>query len=190
MSAADKTKRSIPARAGEPSWNASTAIWWPVYPRACGGTDQERRINQMVTGLSPRVRGNHCPGIRRRGRHGSIPARAGEPASRSSCRPATTVYPRACGGTRTSGAAVKGLTGLSPRVRGNPHPLCCPPPAGGSIPARAGEPSRRLTRCPARTVYPRARGGTISVPSVMARVMGLSPRVRGNPQYPLFSGSP
>ena len=153
-----RARRSIPARAGEPSpapqYPAQPVRVYPracggtpprtgaqprVYPRACGGTAP--RISPPCGGLSPRVRGN-----------------------RSSRNP--RVYPRACGGTRLPeypAQPYKGLSprvrgnrlpgmgdregkGLSPRVRGNPseYPASVRVYAGErdnrSIPARAGEP--------------------------------------------------
>ena len=71
-------------------------------------------------------------------------------------------------------------TGLSPRVRGNLHSVPPRTADGGSIPARAGEPVILLVPLPPERVYPRACGGTISVPSWNRRNQGLSPRVRGN----------
>ena len=52
------SKRSIPARAGEP-WQlrSATSQTW-VYPRACGGTGAGDAGLSGVGGLSPRVRGN------------------------------------------------------------------------------------------------------------------------------------
>ena len=134
--------RSIPARAGEPppGWRSS----WrgPVYPRACGGTRNLLRRSRRWLGLSPRVRGNR-PGHRlRRHRHGSIPARAGEPVVLQPRPDHGWVYPRACGGTPMIRCHPTSVRGLSPRVRGNrPHR----PRAQlrqGSIPARAGEPDQ------------------------------------------------
>ena len=90
------------------------------------------------------------------------------------------VYPRACGGTDSCHYIFSDNMGLSPRVRGN-HLLkgdfvdVC-----GSIPARAGEPSRVSLGARLRWVYPRACGGTINVALVVPDGPGLSPRVRGN----------
>ena len=69
---------SIPAHAGEPRAWAEDSTVCRVYPRACGGTFQERMQTGSQEGLSPRMRGN------RRARL---------------ARPPTRVYPRACGGT-------------------------------------------------------------------------------------------
>ena len=51
---------------------------------------------------------------------------------------------------------------------------------GGSIPARAGEPSAMMEQGAARRVYPRACGGTPCIVVQNAPGHGLSPRVRGN----------
>ncbi len=50
----------------------------------------------------------------------------------------------------------------------------------GSIPACAGEPSRRSPAARARQVYPRVCGGTHDGSQVNLFVWGLSPRMRGN----------
>ena len=74
--------RSIPACAGEPPTSRK------VYPRVCGGTWSAYRGNSPVGGLSPRVRGNPFEILPSGGLSprveliGSIPACAGEPASR------------------------------------------------------------------------------------------------------------
>ena len=137
-----------------------------------------------TTGLSPHVRGNQR-GVRgQEGRHGSIPARAGEPlrsnlnhAPRSGSIPARagepwvtpprvivrTVYPRTCGGTPSRSRWRLMGPGLSPHVRGNLCHASAIPSAIGSIPARAGEPClSRRKRTLATAVYPRTCGGTFS----------------------------
>ena len=70
------------------------------------------------------------------------------------------VYPRVCGGTSDSRLTSSQVSGLSPRVRGNPA-------LGGggirrvwSIPACAGEPSVRPGMAPRPGVYPPVCGGT------------------------------
>ena len=152
---------SIPARAGEPSALRSACSRSRVYPRACGGTGVTiGAINQAI-GLSPRVRGNphscSCSGPS----NGSIPARAGEPASgcRRPCR--RGVYPRACGGTPRPRSRRRSGSGLSPRVRGNHLLPASQHRQARSIPARAGEPGMESYR--------------------QWWAEGLSPRVRGNP---------
>ena len=131
---------SIPARAGEPVAGERPVdpLW--VYPRASGGTISIPIARRPRSGLSPRERGNRrrcgCPLIPR----GSIPARAGEPLSKSTSPTTAMVYPRASGGTAAELALLDAANGLSPRERGNRTAMsvCCR--AHRSIPARAGEP--------------------------------------------------
>ena len=137
-----------------------------VYPRACGGTRYRlSRFAVAAKGLSPRVRGNprsriasakersiparagepHPPIHPRRARTGSIPARAGEPLHACTKSVHVGVYPRACGGTLT-GCRVGLIVGVYPRACGGTiiptiRPLTC---SSGSIPARAGEPRKRM----------------------------------------------
>ena len=162
LDGAEVVDGSIPARAGEPRRTSSGHPLRRVYPRACGGTLVGALIGQTIEGLSPRVRGNRLPvagvGLDPR----SIPARAGEPSQpslvglfkrvypracggtrgprRASGR--SKVYPRACGGTTRINADAAEVAGLSPRVRGNLVQPLDHAQISGSIPARAGEPSR------------------------------------------------
>ena len=65
-------------------------------------------------------------------------------------------------------------------MRGNltsPGPVQC---GVGSIPAYAGEPSRRCGCANRSWVYPRVCGGTVKDNLAGAPVIGLSPRMRGN----------
>ena len=171
---------SIPACAGEPPTNSLAMAKPRVYPRVCGGTPRAPRGNLTFWGLSPRVRGNRRRGDVQPALAGSIPACAGEPSPSSTRAPAWRVYPRVCGGTRSSSMAGSRSMGLSPRVRGNhsrsPKSDFCP----GSIPACAGEPRRRATTSSMRRVYPRVCGGTDVSAIKMSAWPGLSPRVRGN----------
>ena len=88
-----------------------------------------------------------------------------------------------CGGTPSPTRNRESGSGLSPRVRGNHYDAAHPPPEGGSIPACAGEPipQRQIGR--GGGVYPRVCGGTPCFPSFSRRFAGLSPRVRGNPEF-------
>ena len=131
--------RSIPACAGEP------IPCWPilrtseVYPRVCGGTSQAMIRAIPITGLSPRVRGNHTQRLRFSGASRSIPACTGEPGMRSRWNIWRAVYPRVCGGTVMLLVASSPTLGLSPRVRGNLRSWHTRSHGKGSIPACAGE---------------------------------------------------
>ena len=111
--------RSIPACAGEPKCGSLTSSSKRVYPRVCGGTTAPRRRRGVVTGLSPRVRGNQAVPPLSTVCVRSIPACAGEPRPGRGPPGSRTVYPRVCGGTLRKNLAQRENTGLSPRVRGN-----------------------------------------------------------------------
>ena len=133
-------------------------------------------------GLSPRVRGNHESSCAASLAGGSIPACAGEPPAKRRSPKDGRVYPRVCGGTRTTRRGIHPGAGLSPRVRGNRALAHRDHRDGGSIPACAGEPGSGLWRAPHSRVYPRVCGGTGPSTIPMRRFRGLSPRVRGNPR--------
>ena len=173
--------RSIPACAGEPMMPRPTLCPARVYPRVCGGTMLSPHSISEVRGLSPRVRGNRPPSAPVCVASGSIPACAGEPSAGLSSAPPATVYPRVCGGTPESMSGGMKTRGLSPRVRGNRWGPGSSGGSVGSIPACAGEPRRgRLRRWRGR-VYPRVCGGTATLMMNRWSMLGLSPRVRGNP---------
>ena len=159
------------------------------------------RLTRNTRGLSPRVRGNRCLVFHSVKAHRSIPAGAGEPSETKLGPLWLKVYPRGCGGTTKEDLTDMLSRGLSPRVRGN-HPFwpsyhieggSIPAGAGnrmkeeqreygiGSIPAGAGEPRPNTDPSSKDTVYPRGCGGTNRTVDPMSVAVGLSPRVRGNP---------
>ena len=94
----------------------------------------------MVSGLSPRGRGN--PGVESfpEQDNRSIPAWAGEPILISLRPVSASVYPRVGGGTAGGSLDSKCAAGLSPRGRGNLLAKMVLLALLGSIPAWAGEP--------------------------------------------------
>ncbi len=90
---------SIPAGAGEPVGVGGVGGASGVYPRRCGGTDENGAALWPEQGLSPQVRGNPEHGSPLGVLHGSIPAGAGEPRATAYAGTASGVYPRRCGGT-------------------------------------------------------------------------------------------
>ena len=152
-----------------------------VYPRGCGGTRAEPWTDDYEGGLSPRVRGNRSCRRARASSCGSIPAGAGEPLSAASAVARTWVYPRGCGGTRIESERLDPRQGLSPRVRGNPQKWTLFCLGNGSIPAGAGEPDTNSPSSRSSGVYPRGCGGTQGRFAGRRFEVGLSPRVRGNP---------
>ena len=90
---------SIPACAGEPRRTLLTAELAGVYPRVCGGTPRTLGQFRLLSGLSPRVRGNQGCNERQAEARRSIPACAGEPLVYRRLATSRAVYPRVCGGT-------------------------------------------------------------------------------------------
>ena len=174
-----------------------------VYPRVYGGTPIPISPPWATEGLSPRVRGNQLEGGQRGDVCRSIPACTGEPPCGPPPVPSAPVYPRVYGGTNVVITEAGTMTGLSPRVRGNPVivsvntessgsiPACTGEPLdaiacrrhpSGSIPACTGEPGVLSRHYSPPPVYPRVYGGTAVPVTVTVPVDGLSPRVRGNPE--------
>ncbi len=175
-----KSIGSIPARAGEPPPYRLCRASSRVYPRACGGAVKAICHRCEFLGLSPRVRGSHMLIGRLAMVRGSIPARAGEPRRRWPGAGRSRVYPRACGGAMVRSLRRSGRWGLSPRVRGSHDAGAACRCLGGSIPARAGEPSPANCGSVTFWVYPRACGGARCSRGECRPAAGLSPRVRGS----------
>ncbi len=146
----------------------------------CGGTLLHGQYTASVTGLSPRVRGNHVEHQLKQLRVGTIPACAGEPAATGVANKAIRDYPRVCGGTTHRAALASLGWGLSPRVRGNPSSMLLNRIGEGTIPACAGEPDQRSCVRHRFGDYPRVCGGTRLSSTRVDDDVGLSPRVRGN----------
>ncbi len=113
--------RPIPAHAGEPCAFACAPMAGRAYPRACGGTPVAHGGFKVAGGLSPRMRGNHIKAVNCWVPAGPIPAHAGEPRSEMKIFPLRSAYPRACGGTVLESLEIGPMSGLSPRMRGNPQ---------------------------------------------------------------------
>ena len=99
-------KRSIPACAGEAPQASGWSIRMGVYPRVCGGSGQQHGQRTRKGGLSPRVRGKRNADDHPPIHPGSIPACAGEAGYRERISRQHEVYPRVCGGSTTSAAAL------------------------------------------------------------------------------------
>ena len=151
---------SIPAHAGQPGSSASARTQGTVYPRSRGATTQCGRGPDCALGLSPLTRGNLGGAVRRHAAQGSIPAHAGQPTCTARSPATARVYPRSRGATHRMGSNHLMARGLSPLTRGNLRGVVECQPAGGSIPAHAGQPSPRSRLNTACRVYPRSRGAT------------------------------
>ena len=140
---------SIPARAGEPGRRPSAGqAWAAVYPRASGGTiaplkyrSSPHRSIPARAGEPPRARPEAPSDVV----SGLSPRERGNPEAQIDARPRIPeVYPRASGGTTRLTARTRPWAGSIPARAGEPQLASHPRhPALGSIPARAGEPGMR-----------------------------------------------
>ncbi len=171
---------TIPAGAGEPLRHMVLRLLAWDHPRGCGGAVPSLVRPLERRGPSPRVRGSPCQGARHTGVSRTIPAGAGEPIGRVMDKQGPWDHPRGCGGARLAVLFGRLRTGPSPRVRGS-HAIG---PGGhvekGTIPAGAGEPSRRDACSAICADHPRGCGGAVSDRLKRGVSMGPSPRVRGS----------
>ena len=173
---------SIPAHAGQPRSPTIARITSRVHPRTRGATPPSAVARAASSGPSPHTRGN--PGRRQRcaPTRGSIPAHAGQPASRLGRAWSSRVHPRTRGATPVSESPAERIAGPSPHTRGNPVTHGRRAGGRGSIPAHAGQPVTAALSGPASRVHPRTRGATVSTPAAPRSASGPSPHTRGNPR--------
>ncbi len=133
-------KGTIPAWAGEPSScrRKSRTSW--DHPRVGGGTGQGSRKINVISGPSPRGRGNRRLGSSFFLRQGTIPAWAGEPLLHRKLFSLAVDHPRVGGGTPFIPSKRHLDVGPSPRGRGNQLMHLYLHLYKGTIPAWAGEP--------------------------------------------------
>ena len=172
---------SIPASAGNPADRGAPADMVRVHPRERGESDHRPRARLPAPGPSPRARG-----IRRRAypapmRRGSIPASAGNPPFYLYAARELRVHPRERGESAMGLSAEESATGPSPRARGILDGHAAAADGLRSIPASAGNPSRRRPGSRWAWVHPRERGESTSRCRSAASMPGPSPRARGIP---------
>ena len=133
-----------------------------AYPRSRGATRLHGPDQLGVEGLSPLARGNLEKMAVPKLAVGPIPARAGQPCSKSICASSSRAYPRSRGATYSLSDNSAAVGGLSPLARGNlpGDPLNTAPQ--GPIPARAGQPAWARAYEWGAGAYPRSRGATYS----------------------------
>src|SRR6266436_4516531 len=150
------------------------------HPRAGGETVAAVFPTQVLSGPSPRGRGNRRRGVPDAGAVGTIPARAGKPAPPWDGAAWRRDHPRAGGETSVWQRWPDDPSGPSPRGRGNLIFEAVTPLPHGTIPARAGKP--RFLPAPFGRLrdHPRAGGETLASAPTTAPGTGPSPRGRGN----------
>ncbi len=137
-------------------------------------------LTTTATGPSPQVRGSRERNSGHGRRQGSIPAGAGEPSASVIGGASTGVHPRRCGGAHDGQDEAGRFEGPSPQVRGSLAVADVGVGDLGSIPAGAGEPSRRRARSGRRRVHPRRCGGARGPYCPSSSPRGPSPQVRGS----------
>ena len=146
---------SIPAWAGETIGRGAGERRCGVHPRVGGGDDWVVPYRPKNTGPSPRGRGRPVQLVAVTGSAGSIPAWAGETRLRRRRSGRARVHPRVGGGDFLSTISHVSARGPSPRGRGRPRRGEVDGLHGGSIPAWAGETSRRWAGSMTIWVHPR-----------------------------------
>ena len=177
----ERSRRFIPAPAGNTSAETSTEPRYPVHPRACGEHKQCRHDGGQANGSSPRLRGTRGALLFAASWTRFIPAPAGNTRGASGLRCPWAVHPRACGEHHWPTWARPPLFGSSPRLRGTPGPRAAEVRKQRFIPAPAGTTHLRTPGQIASPVHPRACGEHLSCPSSALPACGSSPRLRGTP---------
>ena len=151
-----------------------------VHPRSRGAAATTRSRSPTVKGPSPLARGSQECADGVYDVDGSIPARAGQPASTSRSSPPARVHPRSRGAAAGIAECAGVIAGPSPLARGSLHRPEQPGAVQGSIPARAGQPATPLLLRGLSGVHPRSRGAA-DMPWVREnRAQGPSPLARGS----------
>ena len=112
-------QRPIPTCVGQPAVAATSHPRPAAYPHVCGATNKPLRKWNDLSGLSPRVWGNHYGFVWRDGKIGPIPTCVGQPRTAVFNPIRGGAYPHVCGATYGVPALNTRWEGLSPRVWGN-----------------------------------------------------------------------
>ena len=178
----EQSQGPIPARAGQPAVADLVPYAKKAYPRSRGATGWVEVARESDPGLSPLARGNRRRPVALAVSFGPIPARAGQPNPLALIDWRLGAYPRSRGATGLNTDTIKMKQGLSPLARGNRGlaPVFAAPP--GPIPARAGQPGTIPPTTQRKWAYPRSRGATCAMVSLLGADEGLSPLARGNRQ--------
>ena len=181
---AELPPRIIPAGAGRRGGDGRPRqIPWD-HPRGCGEkTTAGARISPQP-GSSPRVRGEETMTDKEHCDLGIIPAGAGRRRSYPPSSRTSRDHPRGCGEKLLDDDLKPAWEGSSPRVRGEVFGLAPPVWSPGIIPAGAGRRKMEAGR-PARwRDHPRGCGEKTKMGSTLQKIMGSSPRVRGEAPSP------
>ncbi len=176
-----RSRRFIPAPAGDTRAVGEDLLDHGVHPRACGGHTFFVYVGRVPTGSSPRLRGTHQQAQRRFDTTRFIPAPAGDTPIQRSPEARQAVHPRACGGHFGRQASGLPHSGSSPRLRGTLEKSLHGIAGHRFIPAPAGDTSATNATAILHTVHPRACGGHDDARDRAKPANGSSPRLRGTP---------
>ena len=152
--------RAIPAWAGKPPSGARVHGADPGHPRVGGETYRVAVVGLWVGGPSPRGRGNPLSPPTVTVESGAIPAWAGKPASWAASECGDRGHPRVGGETISPVKMGGGVSGPSPRGRGNRHAWAVLMRRHRAIPAWAGKPHGPIFQTRGIRGHPRVGGET------------------------------
>ena len=176
-----RSRRSIPASAGNPESRRAPPPCAQVHPRERGESVPRPGQPDRVSGPSPRARGIPVDTVEQVGELGSIPASAGNPDGSRPPIVRAWVHPRERGESHVAVPGVPAAVGPSPRARGILARDELIQRRRRSIPASAGNPCRRRRSLRTCRVHPRERGESFRATRRVTRIRGPSPRARGIP---------
>ena len=153
----DQAVGPILARTGQPSGVSGSVLSQRPVP-ACGAALYMPHDRPSTLGLSPHARGSLDRDFAASSEDGPSPAGAGQPPPEIRELFPGKAYPRTRGAARTSGPWTTVNGGLSPDAPDSRHGHSTERDHRGPIPARAGQPAKRISHSPTLTVYPRTRG--------------------------------
>ena len=151
---------SIPTCVGQPTAGFASGDCPKVYPHVCGATPHEHQPHKEPDGLSPRVWGNQKCQAGAGHSTRSIPTCVGQPGCGLLVDSTKWVYPHVCGATPPIQANQRSITGLSPRVWGNPSAIQTKSSSRRSIPTCVGQPPVLALPLYTSEVYPHVCGAT------------------------------
>ena len=154
MNCARRTRRFIPACAGNSAPAKASSVSATVHPRVCGEQRRRRDLRRAGDGSSPRVRGTALLA-----RSDAVPSR----------------FIPACAGNRYCAAERPVCAAVHPRVCGE---QCCWTNTGRFIPACAGNRDQQKAHSTYGAVHPRVCGEQKQHDVGVNPRSGSSPRVR------------
>ncbi len=174
-----RSRRFIPAHAGNARSGRAPCPRAPVHPRACGERLCEDSRAYCAGGSSPRMRGTLVEPYPRRIAVRFIPAHAGNAWQRPAPSSPSPVHPRACGERLRYASSTICGSGSSPRMRGTLEIRLVQFEVSRFIPAHAGNATWMSYHPQTTPVHPRACGERVMRHGSNRPLHGSSPRMRG-----------